>query len=52
MSDPYYYAPNTVQGADHAENTLEITYAYGNYKDNKIIAIDGDSIITKLPVSD
>lgn len=52
VSDPYYYAPNTVKGADHAENTLEITYAYGDYKSNKITAIDGDSIITTLPVSD
>jgi hypothetical protein len=52
VTDPYYYAPNTVKGADHAENTLEITYAYGDYKSNKITAIDGDNIITKLPVSD
>lgn len=52
VSDPYYSAPNTVKGADHAENTLEITYAYGDYKSDKITAIDGDNIITKLPVSD
>jgi hypothetical protein len=52
VADPYYYAPNTVKGADHAENTLEITYAYGDYGDKKITAIDGENIITKLPVSD
>jgi hypothetical protein len=52
VADPYYYAPNTVKGASHDENTLEITYQYGNYNSKVINAIDGDNIITKLPVSD
>ena len=52
VADLYYYAPNTVKGAIHSENTLEITYAYGDYGDKTIKVIDGENIITKLPVSD